>query len=114
MDVRANYEMTVEDLSEILEACKPVPMIMLNIMNNCSSRQENANRAWKRLGDKMGFDGDTARPIEGKGSRFFSAVPSETIRKAGVLMPADEKLLDMEIEASTLSVRVTKCMTVTN
>lgn len=74
---RTNYEMTEQDLAEILEACKPTPMIMLQC-GSPSSPQENANRAWARLGKKMGFDGDTVQPIQGKGNRFFSAVPSET------------------------------------
>lgn len=74
---RTNYEMTEEDLKEILAACKPVPMIMLQC-GTPSSPQENANRAWRQLGEKMGFDSDTVQPIAGKGNRFFSAVPSET------------------------------------
>ena len=74
---RINYEMTEEDLEEILETCKPVPMIMLQC-GTPPSVQENANRAWRRLGEKMGFDYDTVQPVVGKGSRFFTAVPSET------------------------------------
>ena len=74
---RTNYEMTEEDLRELLDACRPVPMIMLQC-GNPSSQQENANRAWRRLGEKMGFDSDTVHPIHGKGNRFFTAVPSET------------------------------------
>lgn len=74
---RTNYEMTEQDLAELLEACKPVPMIMLQC-GTPSSAQENANRAWAALGNKMGFDSDTVQPISGKGTRFFSAVPSET------------------------------------
>ena len=74
---RVNYEMTEEDLKEILAACKPVPMIMLQC-GTPPSPQENANRAWGKLGEKMGFDSDTVQPIEGKGNRFFTAIPSET------------------------------------
>lgn len=74
---RTEYEMTEADLVELMEAFKPVPMIMLQC-GNPPSQQENANRAWAALGQKMGFDEDTVRPIEGKGNRFFSAVPSET------------------------------------
>jgi len=71
------FEMTEQDLEEILEACKPVPMIM----QQCgmpSSPQENANRAWKRLGEKYGFDYMTVEP-SGKGQRFFSAVPTKEV-----------------------------------
>ncbi len=74
---RVEYEMTEKDLEEILEVCKPVPLIALNC-GMPDSPQENANRAWKRLGEKMGFDHMTVNPIDGKGNRFFTAVPSET------------------------------------
>ena len=40
------------------------------------SRQENANNAWKRLGNKIGFDHMAVRP-NGKGDRFFTAIPKE-------------------------------------
>lgn len=74
---RTNYEMTEDDLKELLDACKPTPVIMIGNYVPASP-QENANRAWARLGEKMGFDSDTVRPIPGKGNRFFAAVPSET------------------------------------
>ena len=74
---RTNYEMTEEDLEKILDACKPVPCMMIGDYAP-SSPQENANKAWKALGKKMGFDYETVRPIDGKGQVCFSAVPSET------------------------------------
>ena len=74
---QTEYEMTEQDLATLLEAMKPVPMIMLQC-GTPPSRQESANHAWAALGKKMGFDSDTVRPISGKGDRFFSAVPSET------------------------------------
>ena len=74
---RVNYEMSEEDLSTLLEACKPVPCMMIGSYRG-SSPQENANDAWAILGTKLGFDSTTVQPIQGKGSRFFSAVPSET------------------------------------
>ena len=78
MNPRVEYEMSEKDLKEILDSCKPVPCISFNGMNNAfSSPQENANRAWKKLGDKMGFDSMTVRP-DNKGQRFFTAIPSET------------------------------------
>ena len=74
---RTEYEMTQEDLDALIEAMKPVPMIMLQC-GTPPTQQENANRAWEALGKKMGFDGDTVRPINGRGSRYFTAIPSET------------------------------------
>ncbi len=74
---RINYEMTKEDLEVILEACKPTPCMMIGSFLP-STPQENANRAWQSLGEKMGFDHMTVQSINGKGEQFFSAVPRET------------------------------------
>ncbi len=91
---RTNYEMTEEDYKELLEACKPTLCIKIGSYTPASP-QENANRAWARLGEKMGFDYMTVRPIQGKTARFFSAVPSESeFQKAERLKrEAEEKRL---------------------
>ena len=63
--------MTQEQLDEILDACKPVPyMVIGGVVPR--SPQENANDAWRLLGDALGFKHMTVRP-NGKGDRFFSA-----------------------------------------
>lgn len=68
------YEMTQKDLDTLMEACKPV--VCMKIGNFIPlSPQENANRAWATLGDRMGFDSFTVCPSD-KGERFFTAVPN--------------------------------------
>lgn len=91
---RTNYEMTEADLEKILDACKPVPMIMLHI-GGPRSQQDRANDAWAELGQRMGFDSMTVEPCEGMGNRFFTAVPSETPeqRKERESKQAEEKRL---------------------
>ena len=74
---RTNYEMTKEDLAKLLNACKSTPVMMIGGTTG-RTPQENANTAWEILGEKMGFDHMTVRPISGKSTEFFSAVPSET------------------------------------
>jgi len=74
---RTNYEMTEEDLQVLIKAARPTVAIMVGGTTG-SSPQENSNRAWEALGTKMGFDHMTVKPISGKGTRFFTAVPSET------------------------------------
>lgn len=69
------YEMSEDDLSTLLTACKPVLMIALQC-GIPSSPQENANRAWESLGKKMGFDPMTVSPLRSKGDRFFTATPT--------------------------------------
>lgn len=74
---RIEYEMTEADLEKILDACKPTVCIKIGDYTG-GSPQENANRAWEELGNRMGFDAMTVSPIHGKGVRFFTAVPNET------------------------------------
>lgn len=79
MSERKNYEMSEEDLQTILDAGKPVHMMMLQC-GLPKSPQENANAAWGRLGEKLGFDHMTVEPT-GQGDRFFSALSNKVIMK---------------------------------
>ena len=67
--MRQIYQMTQEQLDELLEACRPVPC--MKIGSYIPSVQENANRAWAKLGKDMSFDAMSVKP--GKSQRFFSA-----------------------------------------
>lgn len=91
MNPTVEYEMTQADLDAILDACKPVPYMVMGGMAP-RSPQENANAAWAALGEKMGFDYMTVRPSS-KGDRFFTATPSETgpQREARVQREAEAK-----------------------
>lgn len=74
--MRREYEMTQDDLDTIMDACKPVPyMVIGGVIPR--TPQQNANDAWGRLGSKMGFDGQTVQPVSGKGELFFTAVPTD-------------------------------------
>ena len=61
-----NFEMSDDDLAELLKAMQPVPY------TSPRSLQENANAAWALLGLKLGFDPMTVHPNR-SGDRFFSA-----------------------------------------
>lgn len=78
---RANFEMTAEDLEQLLSAMQPTPMIMLQC-GRPTTVQERANAAWKALGEKMGFDYMTVRPT-GQGDRFFLAEIVDRTRGEG-------------------------------
>lgn len=70
------YQMSPEDHAALIEACKPVPAMYLSGGQPMfDSPQESANRAWQKLGDKMGFDHMTVEPISGKPATFFRAMP---------------------------------------
>ena len=77
--MRHEFEMTEDDLKALLDACKPTPVMYLSGGTPMfDSPQENANRAWAKLGEKMGFDSTTVRPSDpNKGQRFFTAEPME-------------------------------------
>jgi len=69
--VEKKYEMTQEELDQLMEACKPVPYMVMNGVEP-SSPEENANRVWGRLAKKYKFDPKTPRPADG-GNQFFFA-----------------------------------------
>ena len=71
---KQEFEMTEEQQKTLLESMQPVPLIMLQC-GMPPSQQENANRAWERLGKIMGFQHMTVTPLLDKGDRFFLAVP---------------------------------------
>lgn len=83
--MRQEYEMSEADLKGLLEACTSAPLIMLQC-GMPPSPQERANLAWKALGDRMGFDSMSVKPIPGKSQRCFTAIPtqsSESTRSGG-------------------------------
>lgn len=74
--MRREYEMTSEDLAELLAACRPTPVMFLSGGQPMfDSPQANANRAWEALGRKLGFMPTTVQPVRGKGKQFFTAEP---------------------------------------
>ena len=51
MTMRKEFEMTQAELDEILDACKPTPVMYLSGGQSMfRSPQENANGAWRKLG----------------------------------------------------------------
>lgn len=83
--MRKEFEMSEKDREVLLEAMKPVPMIALQC-GTPPGPQEGANAAWASLGQKMGFEALTVKPVRGKGERFFTA---ETARPSGVVIVFD-------------------------
>lgn len=71
---KIEFEMSQEQLDKLLNACKPVLCIALNC-GPISSPQENANRAWRSLGEEMGFVWDTVEPVRGRPNTVFRAEP---------------------------------------
>lgn len=72
--MRKEFTMNEDQRNEILNASKPTPVMYLSGGKPMfSTPQENANHAWKLLGERMGFDYFTVRPVEGKSDYTFSA-----------------------------------------
>ena len=74
--MRKEFEMTKNQLDELMKACKPVPYMIIG-GRKPSSPQENANRAWEKLGNEMGFKHMTVQPVRGKGAAYFTAEEDE-------------------------------------
>lgn len=72
MTICKEFKMTQKQLAKILDACKPVPAIMLQC-GMPRSPQQNANDAWEALGKELGFESMTVRPVPGKGQEYFIA-----------------------------------------
>lgn len=70
--MRKTYVITDEQLESLLKASEPVRYMVVGGMVP-SSPQENANRAWKALGEELGFHYMTVRPIDGASLNTFSA-----------------------------------------
>ena len=76
---RKEFEMTDEDLAILMDASKPTPVMYgSGGASLFRTPQENANRAWGNLADKMGFKQMTVQPVSGKGTKYFTAEPLET------------------------------------
>lgn len=72
--MRREFEMTEEQLQRLLAASKPTPVMYLSGgVPMGPSQQENANRAWRTLGQELGFNDMTVKPVTGKGPRHFTA-----------------------------------------
>ena len=74
--MRKKYTLTDEQRKAILEASRPVPLIMLQC-GMPPSPQENANRAWEELGKELGFEYMTVRPVEGSQKEFTAETTEE-------------------------------------
>jgi len=74
---KKEFILSKEDLEYLLDACKPIPYIIVGHYVP-TNPQENANRAWQKMGKKYGFIWDTARPC-GKGDNVVLAEPTEAI-----------------------------------
>ena len=70
--MRREFELTKDQLSELVEACKPVPYMIFG-GREPASPQENANRAWEKIGSELGFRHMTVQPMRGKSVSFFTA-----------------------------------------
>lgn len=94
--------MTEADFEKLLEACKPTRYMIIGT-SMPRSPQDNANSAWAELGSRMGFDWNTVQPVDGKGSRFFTAIPTENE------VQRTERIAREDIEAKRANVeRLTK------
>jgi hypothetical protein len=71
--MKKRFEMSDEQLAKIIDACKPVPYMVIGGQPP-RSQQENANAAWAALGNEMGFKHMTVERC-GEDDKVFMAEP---------------------------------------
>lgn len=70
--MRKEFELTDNELQDLRALSRPVPAIALNC-GEPPTQQQMANEFWQRIGREKGFAYMTARPVAGKGPKFFTA-----------------------------------------
>ena len=76
MSKNKEFTMTQEQFDIIIDACKLVPMIMLQC-GEPRNQQENANSAWQSLGKELGFKWDTVHPNRLDQKKFTAEIIEE-------------------------------------
>jgi hypothetical protein len=91
--MRKEFTMTQEQCDKLLDACKPVPYMVIGGVEP-RSVQENANAAWAALATELGFEPFSVRPVEGKGMEVFTAevVQAEEFDASGIPLKTLEQL----------------------
>lgn len=79
---RLQFEMSEQQFQKLLAAMQPVPYMLGTGGVPPRSVQENANDAWKALGDELGFVWSTVQPVPGASQRVFSAIVKEATNAA--------------------------------
>jgi hypothetical protein len=75
MAERVKFTMSAEQHAELLDACKPVPYLVIGGVPP-SSPQENANRWWRNLASELGFMWTSVEGVPGD-PMSFTAIPRE-------------------------------------
>ena len=70
--MRKEFKMTKEELTEVLDASKPVRYMVFGGRGPMNP-QEKANIVWHGLGKKYGFKPMTVKPVSGKSQEYFTA-----------------------------------------
>lgn len=71
--MRIEYELTDEQRKRVLDASQQVRYLVANGTEPRGPR-ENANAVWESIGNELGFDHMTVKPVTGKDDKFFTAI----------------------------------------
>lgn len=73
--MRKEYEMTAEEFERIKAIAQEPAIPVMKIGNYWSGneKQDRANAFWQELGNKYGFEWDSAEGVPGKDPTFFTA-----------------------------------------
>ncbi len=74
--MKKEYKLNDEQLKEMLEACKPVPVVKIAGQWLPDTQMDVVNNLWQKFGKKMKFDWKTAQGLPEKGQAYFKAIPN--------------------------------------
>jgi hypothetical protein len=78
--MKQEFEMTADEFERIKAiAQRPaIPVMKIGGVITGDEKQDDANSFWKDLGNKYGFEWDSAEGVSGKGYTFFKATPKQS------------------------------------
>ena len=74
--------MTQDELEGLSQAARTPGVFLGGILQGYSPARSASDAIWRRLGDKYGFDWQTAKPVPGQPQHVFQAEPSSPEAKA--------------------------------
>jgi hypothetical protein len=85
MLVRKNFTITDDQVKKLMDAENDTPSLTIGGVK-VKSVHENTQMAWQELGEELGFDYLTVRPIHNLGYKHFSAIPKPSVEQQKILI----------------------------
>jgi hypothetical protein len=91
---KIEYELTEDEFAEIKSIAQDsTPVMKFGDYWSGMDKQDRANAFWKLLGEKHGFEWDSASPVPGKAVTFFYAIPTRP-KEEPKISKADQEFIN--------------------